>query len=389
MRKRLIAAFILFSLIIHFTCTFSYAAPTLSLSASSAVLITADTKEVLYSKNAYEKRGIASTTKIMSAVVALEYGNPDMSVTVNSTDALVEGTSIGLKSGDRVPLLTLIKGMLLESGNDAANVTATAVSGSKEAFLRLMNERAKSLGMSDTNFENPSGLPDENHYSTAYDMALLGAFAVSLPEFAEICSQKSMRVSYGTPECEHTFTNHNKLLTLYEGAFGIKTGFTKLSGRCLVSGVKKDGITLIAVTLNAPDDWNDHIKLFDYGFSAVKKVEYLKEPLKAAVGGSNKKEVLIKAVPEYFCADKNTAYTVELLFEDTLFAPVKRGDIVGKAVVKNKDGKALCEAELVSQGEAAARGEGLNAPKAKGKTLFEKITAYFKNKIRNVKEKFN
>lgn len=388
MLKKAIVLFVSVSVILPYFGVFSVASGELELSAYAAVLMTADTKSVLYSRNANEKRGMASTTKIMTSVVALECGSPDMSVTVKKEDTLAEGTSIGLKEGDVISLLTLIKGMLLESGNDAANVVATAVAGSKSAFCKLMNEKARALGMNNTNFDNPSGLPSEKHYSTAYDMALLGAFAVGIPEFSKICSAKYERVTFGTPECERTFSNHNKLLSLYEGAFGIKTGFTRSSGRCLVSAAQRDGVTLIAVTLNAPDDWNDHIKLFDYGFRHIKKVRCLEDALKIPVAGLENTFVSVEAVPEYFTVGDGVRYSLDTYFESTLFPPVKKGDVIGSVRIKDADGNISGEAVLVSK-------ENIDLPKNADKKVekkipfFQKLIDYFKNKFTNIKEKFN
>ena len=199
----------------------------LALSARAAILMTSDTLEVVYAKNEHERLPMASTTKIMSALLALEYKSPDEAVTVTKEAVSVEGTSMGLLPGDCVSVKTLACGMLLSSGNDAANVAAYAVSGGLDEFTALMNQRAKELNMNDTSFETPSGLDSENHYSTAYDMALLGAEAIKNPEFLSICSKKSMSVSYGNPPYRRTVTNHNRLLTIDEDCIGIKTGFTK------------------------------------------------------------------------------------------------------------------------------------------------------------------
>lgn len=348
------------------------------ISAQSAILITADTKTVIFSKNEREKRGMASTTKIMTAVLALEKAMPQRYVTVKAEDVAVEGTSVGLKGGDKITLWGLAAAMLLESGNDAANATATAVSGDREAFLRLMNEKAAALGMADTHFENPSGLPSEKHYSTAYDMALLASYAVSIPEFTEICSEKKLSVSFGAPEREHIFTNHNKLLSLYEGAFGIKTGFTKSSGRCLVSAVKKDGVTLIAVTLNAPDDWNDHIKLYEYGFSYIEKILPLNYgDVSVAVAGSDVKSVKVHANPEYFIIPKGLEYSVEIFKEQFALAPVKKGDILGKLVLKDKAGRVLGAASLVCGEDAAVRPH--TDEKNEKQSLFKRIINFIKD----------
>ena len=235
-----------------------------SISAKSAILINADTLEVLYSKAEHEKRGIASTTKILTSLIALEYGEPQKEVIATKEAVTVEGTSIGLKAGDKITLLALVYGMLLESGNDAANVTAFALSGNITEFAKVMNTYAKKIGMTNSNFTNPSGLTSENHYSTAYDMALLTSVAIKNPIFRKITATEFAIIDFGTPEISIRLTNHNSLLKEYDGVFGVKTGYTKASGRCLVTACEKNGVTLVAVTLNAYDDWCDHKKLYDY-----------------------------------------------------------------------------------------------------------------------------
>ena len=181
------------------------------ISAQACILMVADTHEVLFARNEQEKLPMASTTKIMTALVALESGIPQKEITVTDEMVRVEGTSIGLLPGDTVTVQTLVAGMLLESGNDAANVTAYAVSGGIAPFLEKMNAKARELGMQNTCFETVSGLDSENHRSTAYDMALLGCAAIQNPAFCAICSQTHMRVSYGNPPYARTFSTHNNL----------------------------------------------------------------------------------------------------------------------------------------------------------------------------------
>lgn len=331
-------------------CVFANATG-VTVSAKSAILFNAVTGEVLFEKNSREELPMASTTKIMTSLLALESGNTDKVVTVNESDVKVEGTSIGLKANDKITLGTLVCGMLLESGNDAANVTATAIGGSAEEFVSLMNQKAKELGMLQTSFQNPSGLPQENHYSTAYDMALLTSCAIKNPKFSGICSQKSMRVSYGTPEYERTFTNHNKLLNMVDGAFGVKTGYTKSAGRCLVSVAKRGNITLVAVTLNAPDDWNDHAKLYEIGFSATKETEVrFSEKIEIPVVNSDKKTIIAKPLSKlvYTSANENIKTRTEIYSEHFLYADIKKGDVVGKIRVYSNECVLLCETPLVA-----------------------------------------
>ena len=334
-------------------------ANTLTISAQSAVVMVAATGEVLYSKNEYEKRGIASTTKIMTCVVALENAALSDVVTVTEKDVTIEGTSIGLKAGDSVSLITLLKGMLLESGNDAANATAKLVSGSVESFSALMNEKAGILGMQNTLFKNPSGLTEKDHYSCAYDMALLGSYAIKNSVFKSICSMNKCSVSMGTPSYETTFYNHNKLLGRYDGAFGIKTGFTKASGRCLVSAVERNGVTLVAVTLNAYDDWNDHIKLYDYCFPmvSVSKAEINVDAYKIPVVNSD-----VTCFSPKLCRDIYIPYTksvpeydVSYFLPHFIYADVKKGDYLGWIEIRTKGGILIGKSYVVANDNAKLR----------------------------------
>ena len=212
-----------------------------TLHARAWVLMDADSGRILAGKDADTAYPMASTTKIMTSLLAAQSGKLHDEITVSKEMILVEGTSMGLLPGDSVSLYELIYGMLLPSGNDAANVTAYYLGGNVENFVKKMNAKAKEIGMENTNFVTPSGLDDEMHYSTAYDMALLGRYAVGDPVFRSVCSSKKASLSYGNPPYKRTLYNHNRLLESYKYALGIKTGFTKKSGRCLVSYAEKDG----------------------------------------------------------------------------------------------------------------------------------------------------
>ena len=244
-----------------------------SLSAKSAVLIDASSGEVLLEKNAREQMGMASTTKIMTALIAAERLPLGRVISIPREAVNTEGSSVYLCEGELLSVRELLYALLLASANDAAVALAVAVSGSVEAFAALMNERAGELGLTDTSFVNPHGLYDERHYTTAYDLAIISAAALKNSAVREIASSKRAIIPQGvTPECPEGISaryllNHNKLLGRYKGAIGLKTGFTKKSGRCLVSAAERDGLLLIAVTLNAPDDWNDHTAMLDYGYS--------------------------------------------------------------------------------------------------------------------------
>lgn len=231
--------------------------------STAAVLIDAKSGAVLYSKNADKKLPMASTTKIMTALVVLENSSPDDIVKVSQNAAGVEGSSIYLEEGEMVSVNDLLYGLLLESGNDAATALAEGVFGSVENCCRVMNERAKSMGLVNTNFTNPHGLDDENHYTTAYELSLIAKSAMKNELFKRIVSTKSY-VTAG--EKVRYFSNHNRLLKSFDGAVGVKTGYTSRSGRCLVSAAVRDDEEYIAVTLNDSNDWNDHKMMYAFGF---------------------------------------------------------------------------------------------------------------------------
>ncbi len=375
MRKPFIF-FITFCLL--FNCLFvtAYGVNYPSVSAHSAIVMIAATGEVLYEKNAYEQRGIASTTKILTCITALENAPLNAVVKANTEDVTVEGTSIGLKAGDEIDLLTLIKGMLLESGNDAANTTAHLVCGNKDDFCRLMNKKASEIGMKSSLFQNPSGLTQKGHYSCAYDMALLGSYAIKNRLFKSICASSKLSVSFGTPKIDVTFYNHNKLLNKYEGAFGIKTGFTKASGRCLVSAVEKNGVVLVAVTLNAYDDWNDHIKLYDYCFELVKSenADINISNISIPIVNSSVSEVSLKTSKNVFIpyVNKKPCYKVCYYLPHFEYGGIKKGDYLGWLEVKTDKGILIDKVYLLSRDDAPT-----NSVKTKEKGFKERLLNLF------------
>lgn len=230
-------------------------------SAQSAILMEAESGRVLYSHNQEEESLIASITKLMTALIAVESGIPlQDKVEITQESCGVEGSSLYLKEGDLVTLESLLYGMLLHSGNDAATAIALHCGGSMEDFVEKMNAKAQELGMENSHFRNPHGLNAEEHYSTAYDMALVAQACLAEPVVAEMVATRSISID------GRNFTNKNKLLWYYEGCVGMKTGYTQQAGRTLVSAATRDGMTLICVTLDAPNDWEDHQNLFDYGF---------------------------------------------------------------------------------------------------------------------------
>ncbi len=236
-------------------------------SAASCVLYAPTEQLFLSEKGADERRPMASTTKIMTALVVLEHTSLEDVVTVSPEAVGIEGSSIYLFAGERLSVRTLLYALLLSSANDAAAALAWHVAGSISAFAELMNEKAAALGLTDTHFTNPHGLYDEAHYTTARELAKITAAALSNADFAEIVKTVRYQAPQQGTEATRLFINHNRLLRSYEGAVGVKTGFTKKSGRCLVSAAEREGLLLIAVTLNAPNDWQDHKALFDFGFA--------------------------------------------------------------------------------------------------------------------------
>lgn len=311
------------------------AVSTNSISAESYVLIEAQTGTIIASDNEFKERPMASTTKIMTTLLLLESGNLDEEFKVNNDAIQVEGSSMGLCEGDVVTKLSLCYGMMLPSGNDAANQTAVLLAGDATEFAKMMNERAEKIGLKNTNFVTPSGLHDENHYSTAYDMALLTREALKNDIFREICKKQKIKTRFGNPSYERWLVNTNKLLYLYEYCIGVKTGFTDEAGRCLVSAAEKDGVTLICVTLNAPNDWNDHIKLYDYGFSVTESetIDYDYSRLSVQVAGGNKSEIPVTPLelPHYTkIKGNNIDFSAEIILDKFIYAPVTLNKRVGK-----------------------------------------------------------
>lgn len=298
--------------------------------AVSAILMEVRTGRVLYENNPHERRSIASITKLMTALVAVE-STPDLKQTVKVKAEWLsgaEGSSIYLAPDEELPLEALLYGLLLESGNDAAQVIAGFCAGDIPTFVEWMNLRAQDLGMSDSHFDNPSGLDSDTHYSTAYDMALCARACMENQVVSKIAATKS--ATLGT----RTFTNHNKLLSLYEGCLGMKTGYTDEAGRTLVTCAQRDGLRLIAVTLNDPDDWNDHMALYDYGFAAYEDRTLCqggKQFQTLPVTGSLVRFVGVAPISSatYPLRPEET-FTVTAELPESVPAPVEEGSIAGR-----------------------------------------------------------
>ena len=298
-------------------------------SASSAVLMEAESGRVLYEQNSHQRRLIASITKLMTALVAAESADSlQAEVTILPEWTGIEGSSIYLRAGETVTLETLLYGLLLNSGNDAAMAVAGHCAGDVDTFVQRMNDRAAELGMEQTHFTNPNGLSEDGHYSTAYDMALLARACLENETVAKIAATKS--ITLGT----RTFTNHNKLLWRYEGCTGMKTGYTEKAGRTLVSSAQRDGRTLIAVTLCAPNDWADHASLFDYGFSmfphqvlCTAGKEFRRIPVQ---GGLVPFVSAVTAQDLYFPLAEGEQVRAKVTLSTFAEAPVEEGTVLGK-----------------------------------------------------------
>ena len=320
-------------------------------SASSAVLMEQKSGRILYEQAADEETLIASITKIMTAVVALEHGDVGALYTVTSED-MAEGSSMYLRPGDVLSLEELLYGLMLASGNDAALAVAHCVSGEVDEFVSLMNETSRKLGMSHSSFANPNGLDQEGHYSSARDMAVLSAYALKNETFRRIASTSSITIG------DRYLQNHNKLLALCEGCIGVKTGFTKAAGRTLVSAAERQDMTLVCVTLNDGDDWNDHINLYDYGFSQygmVTLAEAGQMLVSAAVAGGTQSDVTL-------VADRDLSYpvkdgerlTLRVNSPVSIPAPVVPGQVVGTADLCI-DGEIVFSVDLVAYEDVALR----------------------------------
>jgi len=239
-----------------------------SLSADAAVLMDVETGDVLFDKQAYKRRPPASTTKIMTSILGLELGRPDELVVISPKAAAVGEATLGLDQGEKLTLYELITGALVKSGNDACVAIAEQIAGSEEAFVRLMNEKAVTLGAHNTHFANTNGLPNKAHYSCAYDLALMARYGLQrLPAFSSIVSQKETVIRFLEPDMRMNLRNTNRLLWSYPYADGVKTGTTDAAGKCLVASATRDGRKLVAVVLSAPNRFQDAQRLLEWGFA--------------------------------------------------------------------------------------------------------------------------
>lgn len=349
-----------------------------SVSAEGAILLNGETGEIYFGKNAGKRLPMASTTKIMTALVAIEALPLDTVITVDRAAVGTEGSSVYLYAGETLTLEALLYALLLESANDAAVAIAYGVAGGVPAFADLMNEKAVSLGLTDTHFENPHGLDAEEHYTTAHDLAVITAEALKTEAFRTIVSTYKKTIPQQKTDGVRLLINHNRLLRSYEDCIGVKTGYTRRSGRCLVSAAERDGLLLVAVTLSDPNDWRDHTEMLDYGFSMYESVTLAENgrlsyslPVfngtSATATASYKTEsgeplavVLPKNHGEVTCVVELPQY---------IWGNVAAGTTVGR-VTFFCDDKAVCEVVL-------SLSEGVTQISYR-LGIFERITAFFK-----------
>ena len=345
--------------------SYSAAIETLSsvgTSAQSCVLYCLDTGEVVYGSDEHTKLPMASTTKIMTALVVLENTDVGETVTVPSEAVGVEGSSAYLMKGEKITVIDLLYALMLESANDAATALAVYTGGDVDSFVAMMNDKARQIGMADTNFVNPHGLDDSEHYSTAYDMALLCDYAMDNETFADITA------SYRYETESRLFVNHNRLLKTCEGVIGGKTGFTKRSGRCLVSVARRDGVTMCAVTLNDPNDWKDHSSLYDAAFDMYAQIQLKGGEYDIPVVNGKSDQLTAVASDMDFVCEKGEADKVEtkLCHDRFIYAPVKKGDTVGY-LIHTVNGEEIARSELKSK---------VDISQIKKKTFIEKIISF-------------
>lgn len=347
--------------------------------SKGSVLIEKDSKRVLYEKNAHEKMAMASTTKIMTCIVAIESGKLDEVVTVSGRAARAPKVKLNLKTGEKQKLGDLLYSLMLESHNDTAVAIAEHVGGSVEEFCAMMTEKAKSLGAENTCFETPNGLDGESHYSTPYDMALIAAYALDNPDFVKIINTPQIDIPTTQVEgsIKHTLTNKNRFLSQYEGAKGVKTGYTSKAGHCFVGAAEKDDMELIGVALGAGWDskgksrkYTDVIKLMNYGYNNYKKYKVLDEgEEKGSIKVINGKVDDIKCYVDetiILPLTEREKETIELkkTVKDEIEAPIQENQVVGKI-------------EVVCDGQILKKVDLFTHQKVDKATLLDKIKKFF------------
>jgi D-alanyl-D-alanine carboxypeptidase (penicillin-binding protein 5/6) len=330
-------------------------AEALEISAKSAVLMDADSGRVLYEKNSHERLPQASTTKITSAILAIEKGNFKDKVKISKYAAETGGSAIWLETGEVLTLEQLVYAMLLNSANDATMAVAEHIGGSEKNFVRMMNAFAEKVGAKDTHYVNPHGLHDDNHYSSAYDLALLGRYAMQNPTFEKIVATKKRVIPWAGHEWSRLLINKNKFIEnpdLYPGADGIKNGFTTPAGYCLVASATRNGMRLIAVVMDCPGATDEIEKMFDYGFNNYKRTLLFSrgETIDRLHLEEKKTDLgLVSAEPFYAALQQDEAgkVDVEVTVPENISLPIKKGSVCGKAVCK-VDGRVVGMVNLMA-----------------------------------------
>ena len=346
--KKIVCILLVLIIVLNFTTVYG---ENIDLSAVSCVLMDSNTGRVLYEKNPHNKMAMASTTKIMTALVAIEQGDLTDSLCITKESVGIEGSSIYLKENEEVILEDLLYGLMLKSGNDVAVAIAIHIGGSLEGFVDLMNKKAKDIGVLNTNFVNPNGLHDENHYSTAYDMALITREAFSYKEFEKIVGTKTY---VSSREENNYYQNNNKTLWQYKGGDGVKTGYTTSSGRCLVSSAKRSEMRLISVVIRANDWFNDNYRLLDYGFNNYKPyILYDKNQFIKKIKVKDGKKEYIDLVTKgdlFYPLDEYEIERVKIniVTPNIIVAPVEKASAIGEIYVY-LDNKLIKKDKLVGK----------------------------------------
>ena len=314
------------------------------ISAKSCIVLDAETGTVMYEKDADLLMGIASTTKILTALVVLESCDPEEIVEIKKEWTGIEGSSMYLKAGEQLSVKTLLYGMMMRSGNDAAHALACHAAGSIEAFADMMNERARSLGCTQSYFENPHGLDGERHFATARELAIITMEAMKNDVFTEIVSTKNIKIG------ERSMENHNKLLWQYDGVLGVKTGYTISAGRSLASCAERDDTRIICVTLDDRDDWVDHANLYDWAFTSFEPFEIAKGEIIDAVlpviSGVKASVSLMTGEGVSIKLPRGCDYSLTVEAPKFVYAVVVRGGIAGQLVVR-LNGKLMAAVPLI------------------------------------------
>lgn len=371
---RIFSLFLVLTLAFSTLFTFAKADDTapFDLYAKAYAVIEAETKAVICSDNAEEKLPMASTTKIMTCILACESGLLDEKVTVKAENVMVEGSSLGLCGGDKLTLRDILRGLMMVSGNDAALVTADFVGGSVENFVDMMNAKAEELGLDNTHFVNPHGLYDDDHYTTARELAELAAYSLNNKDFKDIVSTVTAKLHYFESEIgeyDRTLTNKNTLLTSLDGCVGVKTGYVKKSGRCLVTAAEREGKQVVSVVLNCADSWEESRKLIEYGMENVTYADIVSDVVEydLNVVGSETRTVSVQSY-QFMSSSMRTvdADSVEIVevIPRFVYAPVNAGDEVGE--IRVYIGGNLCREIPVLATESA---EAL----PKGKAILENL----------------